>query len=125
MTQAEVEQKVRTALDGIIGTYKVGGRTLPAYFVVPPSAPSGVVCSGLEAILRRDPEISKVVGLTDAKLISAYWILTLIQWDDTASTYSACRRLLTVFDSIGFETTRKTDLTNAQTIVKIFDPAWA
>lgn len=125
MNRLEVERLVTASLRDIVGRYKLGGSSSPAFLIVPPSAPSGVVCSGLEVILERDPIIAEVIPTVGAKLMKAYWKLTLIQWDDSASSYSACRLLLMAFDSISFETTRKTDLTNEQTVCKIFDPQWS
>lgn len=125
MNLQEVKTKTARALADVIGQYQSeGSKRVNALSVTPPRTPAGVRCIGLEAVIDRHPQEETTQRLSESLLSKSYWVITLIQWDETGSTIPAKNRLRREFDVIRSQTTSATDISREKTVVRIYDPQW-
>lgn len=123
MTPIELRDLLQTDLEGLIGTYTTtNGKVYPAIRIYPPRVDQSWKVEGVEVTIYESPDNSETLPLTGEKLLVNWWIVKLVQWDESSGLSEVINRIQTYFPRVQI-INKPSTIENFQTaIVSIYCP---
>lgn len=123
MIATELRDILQTDLGELIGTYKTPlGRIYPAIRIFPPRVDQSWIVTGCEVSIYETPDNSGTIPLMGEKLVNDWWVVKLVQWDETQGLREIINKIQTYFPRVRVTTKPATIDTFQTAIISIYDP---
>lgn len=123
MTPLELKTQLITILGNELGTFTApNGRSYPAIWITPPLIDPSWKVKGLQVFIRKSPEVTEQIPLTNEKLKRIWWFVELVQTDITKSIQPAVELVENFYPVVTTRITpqNRTDFESAR--MSIYDP---
>lgn len=123
MTAQELRDILLTDLGELVGTYKTpSGKIYPAIRIYPPRVDQSWETSGCEVSIYEIADSVATQSLMGEKLSDEWWVVKLVQWDESQGLTEIIQRIQTYFPKVRVTTKPATVDTFQTAIISIWDP---
>lgn len=101
MTPIELRDLLKTDLIDLLGTYTTpSGKVYPAIRIYPPRVDQSWQVKGIELMIYEIPDNTGTIPLTGEKLSIDWWVIKLVQWEDSEGLAEIINRVSTYFPRV-------------------------
>lgn len=101
MTPIELRDILQTDLIDLLGTYTTpSGKVYPAIRIYPPRVDQSWQVKGIELMIYETPDNTGTIPLVGEKLSIDWWVIKLVQWDETKGLAEIINRVSTFFPRV-------------------------
>lgn len=101
MTPIELRDILQTDLASLLGTYTTpNGKVYPAIRIYPPRVDQSWQMKGIEVMIYETPDNAGTISLIGEKLSIDWWVVKLVQWDETEGLSEMIDRISTYFPRV-------------------------
>lgn len=101
MTPIELRDLLQTDLEDLLGTYTTpSGKVYPAIRIYPPRVDQSWKIEGIELMVYETPDNTGTIPLTGESLSIDWWILKVVQWDESRGLSEILNRISTFFPRV-------------------------
>lgn len=123
MTPIQLRDILQTDLEGLLGTYTTpSGKVYPAIRIYPPRVDQSWQVKGVEVMIYETPDNTGTIPLVGEKLSINWWVVKLVQWDETSGLSEMIDRISTYFPKVKV-VSKPSTITDFQTaMISIYCP---
>lgn len=123
MTAQELRDILQLDLGELIGTYKTtSGKIYPAIRIYPPRVDQSWEITGCEVLIYETPDNTGTIPLIGDKLVNDWWIVKLVQWDESQGLSEIITKIQTYFPRVKVSTKPAIIDTFQTAILSIYAP---